>query len=329
MDITPDPPIRSNWTLLADWITPEQAEAGRPTFGNGMDTLLAVQDQIADALPGLKVRVEGARNDPNHPDRAALPILEQQIAVARRVHVARGRAQIARVPAGCAPIRDRSKSTTARPRERRDGSRRHSTRGGTSDDDSSSSEPPGDLAGRRFCVGCGDDISQKRAGATTCGPKCRVRKHRHADPLSTNTDADPYLRDPVSPWDPRTRGYCRHCGQMRLETIPVCCLGRWLAERTPPDPRHWAAAREMALARLRTQLGDMWPHSRPQASREAGLTELPALYDFAEHRRRHVALTGPQRREAFTALPPQEQAAAWLALRAERDQVQSGWLEAA
>jgi hypothetical protein len=57
--------------------------------------------------------------------------------------------------------------TAPRTRERRDGSRRHSTRGGTDDDSSGEPEPPGDAG--RLCAICGVDISHRRGDAQTCG----------------------------------------------------------------------------------------------------------------------------------------------------------------
>lgn len=87
--------------------------------------------------------------------------------------------------------------TAARPRHRRDGSRRHSTRGGTSDDPASDSDPPEDSPppsdGRRFCAcGCGLDISHMSAIAKYFNSSHRQAGHRHPD--GGGQTADPYLK---------------------------------------------------------------------------------------------------------------------------------------
>jgi hypothetical protein len=69
---------------------------------------------------------------------------------------------------------------SSRPRERRDGSRRHSTRGGTDDDaggsDSDSDGPGGE---ERLCeCGCGLSLGDKRTDARYAKAKCRKRAQR-------------------------------------------------------------------------------------------------------------------------------------------------------
>ena len=63
----------------------------------------------------------------------------------------------------------------ARPRERRDGSRRHSTRGSTDDGDGDP-EPPGGDTGRQCpAPGCSNELSGRQG---TCSPRCRQRFSR-------------------------------------------------------------------------------------------------------------------------------------------------------
>jgi hypothetical protein len=68
-------------------------------------------------------------------------------------------------------------SPIARPRERRPVSRRrsHSPPGRRSSADDGDPEPP-----PRSCAVCGGSLTGKRRHAQTCGPRCRVAKHRHA-----------------------------------------------------------------------------------------------------------------------------------------------------
>ncbi len=67
-------------------------------------------------------------------------------------------------------------SGSSRPREHRDGSSKHKTRGGTDDADPDP-EPPGESP-RRLCEVCGSDISWRSPRAMTCGGYCRLKKHR-------------------------------------------------------------------------------------------------------------------------------------------------------
>jgi hypothetical protein len=92
----------------------------------------------------------------------------------------------------------RHRAPCGRQRERRDGSRRHATRGSTDDDSGSGPEPPGEtLLGRRCTCGCGRDISHKRADALTFDAGGRKRLSRAK---AVRADDPPY------------RQRCESCG---------------------------------------------------------------------------------------------------------------------
>ena len=100
-----------------------------------------------------------------------------------------------------------------RPRERRDGSRRHSTRGSTDDDSGGEPEPPGrERTGRPCTCGCGRDISHKRAGALTFDASCRKRLSR----------ARQILED--SEFVPVRRAGLKHATGRRCESESCRCL---------------------------------------------------------------------------------------------------------
>ena len=152
-------------------------------------------------------------------------------------------------------------TSSARPRERRDGSRRHATRGGPDEGDNSSGdpEPSGDSAGRRFCVGCGRSIDHLRAHAKACSPKCRQRKRRHVDPLNQSLDVDPYLR--LSGWEhealrERALAGCRCNGHHVLDPVDGTCFkcGH------PRDWRRWDATAAIRVVQARSLERE---HDRP------------------------------------------------------------------
>ena len=68
-------------------------------------------------------------------------------------------------------------TSRARPRERRDGSRRHSTRGSTDDGSSDGDpEPPSGDAGRQCpAAGCSNELTGRQE---SCSPRCRQRLSR-------------------------------------------------------------------------------------------------------------------------------------------------------
>ncbi len=135
--------------------------------------------------------------------------------------------------------------TAARPRQRRDGSRRHSTRGGTGDDPAPSSDsdegPPPPNDGRRFCAcGCGADISHKRAGAKVLDATHRKRKQRH--PETPGAEGNPYLTLPA--WERealKDKALCRCNGSHVLDAEFGDCVkcGRRYRDPIPPIPPYY------------------------------------------------------------------------------------------
>jgi hypothetical protein len=87
----------------------------------------------------------------------------------------------ARAATAPAPELSSRAAKSPRVRERRDGSRRHSTRGGTDDDpdDSPEAPEPSSDAGRRFCAcGCGRTLDGKKANAKVFENACQQRLGR-------------------------------------------------------------------------------------------------------------------------------------------------------
>ena len=148
--------------------------------------------------------------------------------------------------------------------------RRSSARSGDSGDSDPEDEgdvpPPAD-DGRRSCVGCGRDISHKKAGAKVCSNRCERRKLRHADPLTDSRDADPYLNltagDHKELRDRALAG-CRCNGHHILDPDDGTCLkcGR------PRDWSHWEATAADRLIRIRA--------ASPECSHERPLEDVVA-----------------------------------------------------
>lgn len=205
-------------------------------------------------------------------------------------------------------------TSRARPRERRDGSRRHSTRGSTDDPDGESEPPSGDAGRQCPAAGCSNELTGKQ---TACSPRCRQRLSRARRPEPTTKVLKPgpkmlalmavwqgkaHRHVPADPHDPtynavaaawgskerwydetpdRVRGkrdqpdvHCQHCGLKRRDGAR-CCLTAFLEKRKPIDPSRWQEVREGILDDLRDGLDRACRRSTPQRGRVLAFPPLP------------------------------------------------------
>jgi len=128
--------------------------------------------------------------------------------------------------------------THVRSRERRDGSRRHSTRGGTNDPDGEP-EPPGESPERPCACGCGRDISHKRRDSLTFDSACRMRVLRQQRELERTLadERDNEQRLAYRAVQPNCRcngshllgedGTCVKCGRPYRDDIPPYYRRLW------------------------------------------------------------------------------------------------------
>jgi len=128
--------------------------------------------------------------------------------------------------------------THVRSRERRDGSRRHSTRGGTDDPDGEP-EPPGEPAERPCACGCGRDISHKRRDSLTYDSSCRMRLLRQQreleQTLADERDCERRLAYRAVQPNCRCNGHhllgdaggCIKCGRPYRDDIPPYYVRLW------------------------------------------------------------------------------------------------------
>jgi hypothetical protein len=108
-----------------------------------------------------------------------------------------------------APLTPRRPSCAARPRERRDGSRRRTVRAGPSADDGPS--PP---AARLCACGCGRDLAGRRSDCSAFDASCRSRLARDGGrpPVSLKTCACGPLA--LATADPDGDLICAKCGRL-------------------------------------------------------------------------------------------------------------------
>lgn len=234
-------------------------------------------------------------------------------------------------------------TSRARPRERRDGSKRHSTRGSTSDDsDGSEPEPPGG-APRRLCeCGCGRDLSHKRRDARAFNNACaqRLGRGRAANTADATglaeLDADGRrLRLAVAG---EIAGRLTAAQTIRLfEQVPdlASCRAHAIVYRASDGcpscvDLHRALMEENGdhtpdrpLVRTwRGERGEQPYRSRVHISHEsysALWDELPEPYTVGAHHDRHADLTPAGKLAAFLPLPRWQRQEAWRALRTEVD----------
>lgn len=145
-----------------------------------------------------------------------------------------------RLRKGCpSPTVTRPVPVRARSRQRRDGSRRHATRGGTTDDagGSSPSDLPGPQHPERACAICGIDISHRRADAETCNATHkkalqRARSLAGTQELFEHTACVECGRRWLSDLNPRRRS-CP-CGGILQIGVPHQQVAA--PQPVPPDP---------------------------------------------------------------------------------------------
>jgi hypothetical protein len=128
----------------------------------------------------------------------------------------------------------RSTTPSPHPRERRDGSRRHSTRGGT-DDDSGGSESEPEPLDERLCAGCKRPIGHRRRDAQTCGPVCRKRTSR----ARLTGPGDPQFAPARRAGLTRPNGRrCESCGAFlsRYHAGVLCSPCEYSKTADPQDP---------------------------------------------------------------------------------------------
>jgi hypothetical protein len=171
-------------------VTPANFDDLVATFGDGAYFLLAFQAQHAARVEPQREKITEIEADPKHPLAPSLPIRRACLAGAVSCRVAMRTWKPAR--ARRAPrVRPRP-MVTARPRERREASRRGSTRAGPDDPDP---PQPGDsIVGRLCACGCGRSLEGKRRDArvfdNTCQQRLGRRKKAEVGALNDEPSAD-------------------------------------------------------------------------------------------------------------------------------------------
>lgn len=201
VDVTDDDTSATSLAEIDRFVAREQEKDARQRYEALCSQRIACERDLATFRrynPGVEPAAYA-----NHCAQALPHLRAQESAQARRLS-ARSHAAIS---IGSAPLTHGS----ARPRERRDGSRRHSTRGSTSNDsDGSDPEPSGDSAGR-LCKECSADISHRDPRAKYCAAHsteaARQKRSRARSRDASATDAlkpGPKLQALFDCWAGRT-----------------------------------------------------------------------------------------------------------------------------
>ena len=332
---------------LAFW-RGESAEIDQPVEAPADDELRQVSDDDLD--PGsvrhlCEANRRGLTDSRFNQSRAEVDWHVARYRAGRNAKLWRGDARPAGKSRLAAPVLPRV-SPAQRPRERRDGSRKHSTRGGTDDEPGGSDpEPPssGAPTGRLCKCGCGRSIAHKRSHAETFDAACRKRIQRAREVPVRRCEAEgcdcrlSSCNTGVLCWPCSLRSNPENpsltevlCGLdsdptlaevlRRVGTFPESVLARTGLIATA---RRWLNV-PLSIEQA-SRLLDMYGSAKGaldalarmvEARRRqlAALDELPELYTLAEHAAQHADRSPSEQFEAFLELPEWQRSEAWAAL---------------